>query len=979
MQTQLIRRAIVLLLITGLLINTLPGSLAVNTYSLQALETPLESADTAQALTDIEENTNGIGQLDASSVPEIVGYEEACRQNHILRLYDEEDDLNKVIFLNEDGSRTLYLYDHPVKYVDDSGKVRDISLDIASAETGFRTASGSAVTTFSANLADGISLSGNDVNISLVPVLAKTVPQTEKVTANATVQPIQQNQAQRIDSKTIAYPYDSKTTLAYSLTYTGFKEDIVVSEYTGQTEYPFMLYTHGYALTEINGSYYLTDDAGNIKANIGDIIIFTADERNNTFGQIIPTTIVENEQYLLTIVVDADFLADEKTAYPIRIDPTVEINYDSNSSGIQDVTVCDATTYSGSHWSLYIGDKEGVGLCRALMKFPALGFLDSNVTVQSATLKMRDLMCEGEMLDIYCHIFSGNEWSDSGATWTSTNAGSNNSIGTQLDTVSMSYDTGYTLNPRHWYDFDITLAVQSWANGTSNLNKGIIFKASVEIENGDTGMSRSLGAYNRSEDKPSLTVTYTVNTDTDDEEDLTPEFSYETVLQLDGSYQVSTTAAGETVGIKFIPPVTGEYLFYSTMATGDPELLLYNSNITFIDGDDDQGGNGNFRLTAYLTEGEVYYLSAGHYGSNIGSYNINILISADIPNTVYYLRNINSLLYLDIHDLYLQNYANQYSYYAGEQLKWRIIPQTDGTYVIRSEYENTYYLGISSPVVGIRNVELMPGISNSTKWRIYAKSNGELFIESASAPGCVLSILDRFIGDELCLELLSNTQSGNANKWKLAVELPTILEGQKMSNWCWNASARMLVNHYYAVSNARTQETAENWVRGRPPQTEPANMSGTLSNAVTAAEYYYEASDETGRTLGLITYENKRLSQSVIRQFLNNNHVIYIGRASKKDDGTWWNGHASLIVGYTTIYMNGSMEYRYIIYDPWPAELPNPWKNSTVTDGQKLERSYDWLCNGQNQTDGTNDTRIWYRYIVVETSYAGDNLPPKTS
>ena len=35
-------------------------------------------------------------------------------------------------------------------------------------------------------------------------------------------------------ARTIQYPYGTHTTIEYSLTYTGFKEDIVVSRYTGE-------------------------------------------------------------------------------------------------------------------------------------------------------------------------------------------------------------------------------------------------------------------------------------------------------------------------------------------------------------------------------------------------------------------------------------------------------------------------------------------------------------------------------------------------------------------------------------------------------------------------------------------------------------------------------------------------------------------------------------------------------------------------
>lgn len=77
-----------------------------------------------------------------------------------------------------------------------------------------------------------------------------------------------------------------------------------------------------------------------IKATIGDIIIFTADEKNNAFGELKAETVVENEEYRMTIVLDPEYLADPETVYPIRIDPTVEITYDNNGAGaIEDVTI----------------------------------------------------------------------------------------------------------------------------------------------------------------------------------------------------------------------------------------------------------------------------------------------------------------------------------------------------------------------------------------------------------------------------------------------------------------------------------------------------------------------------------------------------------------------------------------------------------------------------------------------------------------
>ena len=64
---------------------------------------------------------------------------------------------------------------------------------------------------------------------------------------------------------------------------------------------------------------------GEIRVSIEEIIVFTADEKNNTMGELVATTVEENQVYNMTILLDGDYLADPNTTYPIRIDPTVSI------------------------------------------------------------------------------------------------------------------------------------------------------------------------------------------------------------------------------------------------------------------------------------------------------------------------------------------------------------------------------------------------------------------------------------------------------------------------------------------------------------------------------------------------------------------------------------------------------------------------------------------------------------------------------
>ena len=414
---------------------------------------------------------------------------------YVARLHEEET-LRTHVYLNNDGSKNLYLYDHPVQYQDEQGKMHDISLDIADTDDAkypYRTKANSAVTAFPASLSDGVKLTGNGVDLRLaaqVPISSTNINQ----------------QVQRLDDQTISYTYDSNTTIEYSLTYTGFKEDIVVNAYTGQTEYNFFLYTNGLTLMELDGSYYLADDAGNIQASVGDVIVFTADERNNTFGEMRATTIKSKQIYALTIVLDEEYLADPKTVYPIRIDPTVSLTYaESGANAIDDVTLHSTSTSNGGRTFLLLGMRPSGGVSRILMKFPGIDFSAyAGVTITSATVSLRDLMCESSELGMACYPFTGSDWEESTAAWDTVTQ----SWGELLDRHVISYSNGTAIGWR--YSFEIKEAVQKWVDGdlTITPEKGIIFKADDAIENSSELESRTLGSFERDNYKPIFTMTY---------------------------------------------------------------------------------------------------------------------------------------------------------------------------------------------------------------------------------------------------------------------------------------------------------------------------------------------------------------------------------------------------------------------------------------------------------------------------------------
>lgn len=503
-QRQLAAWALLVFLLTGLLAGQ-PSALAAETAE------QTEQAILEAVLAGEDVPPEAYAGVDESSVPEAVGMETAQERMHVERLYEEEGDaLNNVVFQNADGSRTLYVFPYPVKSVSESGEIKDISLNLRSdgSKVGaYRSAASDAQTAMPRNLSEGISLSSPDVELKLLPVAKKASVSSGKAFAARTALTAFPA-ATKIDEKTVSYVYDEKTTLEYSLTYTGFKEDIVVREYTGQTEYEFLLQTNGLVPKEIDGSFYLCDAAGDVRASIGDIIIFTADERNNALGSLSFETIQEKQMYRFVIHVDADYLRDEKTAYPIRIDPSIEISYDKSGSGaIEDVTINSKSGSLGSSGSIMVGLRSENGISRILMRFPTLSLsgIPSADCITSASVELRDLMCESEALTVSCHPFTGNTWKESTANWSNV---SPNSYGGALSSHSISYANGKKQATAHRYSFDITAAVQGWKNGNYSQSKGLLFKAAGSVESGSKYIHKTIASYNRAAYRPSLTVNY---------------------------------------------------------------------------------------------------------------------------------------------------------------------------------------------------------------------------------------------------------------------------------------------------------------------------------------------------------------------------------------------------------------------------------------------------------------------------------------
>lgn len=442
--------------------------------------------------------------LDPSDVPAAVGYEAALAKGHTERLFAEEPDLYTVIFRNADGTKTMYLFDDPVKYEAKDGTIRDVVLTVAESNGAVYEAAENRFRIEFAKNGAGASLREDGLALSLSPADAEA--------RNAA--------GNRTEKGTVEYPFGAYTAVEYAPDYSGFTQTVTVSEYTGQTEYSFRLLTNGLTPVAKDGSVLLTDENGTLRARVTDALLRTADDRSNRICPLAIRTVRENQEYLLTVSPDEEWLSAPTTAYPLRMEAALVIEYEISGAGaIQDVTINSNTDSDGGSGTLSVGKRRAeFGLSRILMKFPGLelGKIGSAAEVFDAVLEFEDLIpCETEMT-VYCHVFTGNEWDQDTTEWKTVDA---ENYGALLSKNVVSFERGELQTTAHRYRFDFTEAVKGWKTGNYDPDKGILFKLSAEMEAredapekpDETDLNRlykMFGSYERVGHKPTVSVTY---------------------------------------------------------------------------------------------------------------------------------------------------------------------------------------------------------------------------------------------------------------------------------------------------------------------------------------------------------------------------------------------------------------------------------------------------------------------------------------
>lgn len=196
--------------------------------------------------------------LDEATVPELLDINEVKEKEHVNRLYEQEEDLNTVIFQNKDGTKTMYLYNEPVKYKDKDGKIKDKSTKLSETKdrkngNKYETTKNDIIVQFPDSITSGLSLQYDKINIKLTPITEKEVKSIKKAEKSSLKTPSDVKDNEKVKYSGV---FGDKTEILYTPTYSGVKEDIVLHEYTGQNEFKFSLSTNGLTLCNDNGYIY---------------------------------------------------------------------------------------------------------------------------------------------------------------------------------------------------------------------------------------------------------------------------------------------------------------------------------------------------------------------------------------------------------------------------------------------------------------------------------------------------------------------------------------------------------------------------------------------------------------------------------------------------------------------------------------------------------------------------------------------------
>lgn len=490
MKHRLFSRSIALLVVFGLLltgtllpVSATDNSNIVNSSSNLILDDDLFKDDN---LINSEKVILRAEDPEISEESMILKYVDSSQFNaarHVQRLTELED-LNTYVFANADGTRSIYIMHENVKYVDENGTVIEKDISLKSKTGGFGIVQSNVGLLIPNNPVQGINLEYSGFAIKLIPQgLTNTVSATQS-------------------DNSVVYDkaYGENTKLIYTPMLSGVKEDIVLSEYTANATYAFILETDGLTVYRDDNGYYLAHDA---KAEpiffLGNILIYDAVGKP-AVGTLTVKTLTDSQKYLLTVTANDDFLSDHSTVYPVTIDPSITVSDSTTSGSIIDAPIFErfpAKNHGDYVYNRVGTPSESYGIGRTVVKLSGLTSSAEYQTIAASQITNVTFYAKEssggntQFINLY-PLTSNTTWTEYTVTW--------NNVGS-FDT-SVNY--GNTMYSNQWTAFNITNLVKGWKNGTYSAEAGFIMTNENEANN----KSFCASEYSTASYRPYVTMTY---------------------------------------------------------------------------------------------------------------------------------------------------------------------------------------------------------------------------------------------------------------------------------------------------------------------------------------------------------------------------------------------------------------------------------------------------------------------------------------
>lgn len=552
---------------------------------------------------------------------------------------------NEKHFLNSDGSITCYLYNHDIhykknnEYIPINNKLIDNKNYIINKENDFKVS-------FSKDKRKKEILDIVKDNHYLIMSLNK------KITKNTEINNNKISYKEALNNIDIDYEIISKT----------LKESIILKNRNSVPDKISFIIDTDLRLRINNKGIEAKDENKNIIFMID--VPYMKDSANNYNYNINYTLIKREENYLLNLNLDKDWLENKDIVYPVVIDPTIICN-DNNE--VYDTYITDErpndTGNVSEYLNLYV--HENGKKSRILLKFnlPNIGtscdIVKASVYLTTDAVSNIDESPVNALANVHALTKS---WTPEAATWNNMNNNYNERI--EDFTYTMKKDINNTSEELGMTEVDITRLVRSWYAGEPNY--GIMIKRANEIYDpfvkSDAFFSKTYDKNHNSKVGPSLIINYRNLNGLED------YMSYKTIEFSEGASYINNLTGNLTTTFNLNETIGGKYPMGLSM--------IYNTNDVVLNNDLGYGLGWKLNLHETIKETEID--------------NNNYLEYLDADGTLHYFRydydnegNLDTSKYIDEDGLGLTAVLKNNTY---------VVTDKDSNEYIFTKNNNVYYL-----------------------------------------------------------------------------------------------------------------------------------------------------------------------------------------------------------------------------------------------------------------------------------------------